>query len=276
MAEDTKSRGLITDLVTSEIQDRVGQVFKKETEDDKNEEDGMTWKEHFYNSTAVFAVATSLTAIFIESSMIVTIVGVLCSFLGGAAALQQAKISEIESLREIQNQLNEEVNFFRGEVKDLTAQNKRLEENTEKLKKTEYALSEITKQQGKSVDELVEQLEEMRQIQKDIKDNLNAQIIQNVISVVLDADKNSNETIDEQEMNSLVFRLKEGMKQFEGVTLHEANFRKVMLKNGCNVTATIEIVSNLLDDDPTNDENIIVVERENARPKSTRNLKPSK
>lgn len=97
MAEDTKSRGLMTDLVTSEIQDRVGQFFKKETEDDKNEEDGMTWKEHFFNSTAVFAVATSLTAIFIESSMIVTIVGVLCSFLGGAAALQQAKISEIES-----------------------------------------------------------------------------------------------------------------------------------------------------------------------------------
>jgi len=141
-------------------------------------------------------------------------------------------------------------------------------------KKTEHALHELTKDQGQSVKQLVEQLDEMRQIQKDMKENLNGQIIQNVITVVLSADKNNNQEFDDKEMNNLIFRLKAGLANFEGLRLDEDNFRKVMSKNGSNVMATIDIITNFLDDDPTNDENIFIMEK-NARPKSTRHIKTS-
>ena len=67
------------------------------------------------------------------------------------------------------NEMREEVNKLRTENENLKKENDRLEKSTKKLQDVEQKLKDISVLQGKSVDELVKQVQEFKQIQESIK-----------------------------------------------------------------------------------------------------------
>mmetsp|Transcript_25688 Transcript_25688/g.37875 ORF Transcript_25688/g.37875 Transcript_25688/m.37875 type:complete len:267 (+) Transcript_25688:110-910(+) len=226
---------------------------------------GTTWGEKFYNSLAVAAFGTSFAAYAIEQSLLVGGLGALCSFLGTAAAVKEEKIQEMQGLRTVINESREEVNKLRTLNATLMENNRQLQKTCHKLEQCQFALNELTKNQITSVDMLVKQVNELKSIQSKMKRNVQAEIIQNVLTIVLSSDIDSDNIIDPEEVNGLIVRI----KFMEGFELNEVNFRKKLdKKGGCSLTAVFNIIKNLMDDKVPNEDNIFVIKPEEIHQKS--------
>jgi len=86
--------------------------------------------------------------------------------------------------------------------------------------------------------------------------NLRANVLQNLLSVIIRSDADGNFTIEEGEIDNLL-RL---MKNINGVQIHEDRFRKALAKTGGNLRDVVEVVKNLLRDDVPEGEEIFVID----------------
>ena len=171
--------------------------------------------------------------------------------------------------RKTLNDIREEVNVLAAENDELKKQNTELEQNTKKLQVVEKQLEELAILQGKSVDELSLQVREYREIQEKVEENVKAQIIQNLISVIFTADNDRDFIIDAEEVDGLKYRL----TTIEGVDFSEENFNKALTKagydpskidvkkGGFSIQAVIEVLRNLQDNDVPEDENIFTIKK---------------
>mmetsp|Transcript_20921 Transcript_20921/g.27503 ORF Transcript_20921/g.27503 Transcript_20921/m.27503 type:complete len:184 (-) Transcript_20921:132-683(-) len=159
------------------------------------------------------------------------------------------------------NEVRKEVNRLEEENDKLKVQNKRLEENTKKLKEVEGKLEEISILQGQNVDVLVEQVREFKSIQERVKENLEAKVMQNLISVVFSADSDGDFKIDPEEVEGLKLRL----KTIEGVDFSEDNFEKALKsasKDGYDIQALLDVMKNLFDEEVADEDNIFTIKTE--------------
>lgn len=152
------------------------------------------------------------------------------------------------------------------EVDKLQEENKRLANNVEDLTTSvqhlddvQQALDVITKTQGQSIDEFSQQVQQNKKILKQMKSNLKASILQNLLSVVLRSDTDRDFVISEGETDDLVRRL----NNIAGVQLYESRFRTAI--TGQSITAVMDIVKNLLKDDVPDDEIIFVLEKQQQK-----------
>ena len=138
-------------------------------------------------------------------------------------------------------------------------------DNAYRLKETEAKLEEISILQGVSVDTLVAQVKEFKEVQADMKESLQTKVLQNLIGVVITADKDKDFVIDPEEVDGLVVRL----KSMDGVDFSEENFNKAVTKSGYDpsdatkggysINVVIEVMRNLLDDDVPDEDNIFTL-----------------
>uniref|UniRef100_A0A7S2DX52 Uncharacterized protein n=1 Tax=Helicotheca tamesis TaxID=374047 RepID=A0A7S2DX52_9STRA len=237
--------------LNEEADDQLRDVFI----DVEGTSDSGTWEEALWNSLALIGIMSALLAISREDSFLVTFVGVVCLIATPAAAIKEVKLTNMEALRALARKMREQVKLFAKQNKRLKSENDRLEKNVNRLKSTESALEEISKQQGQSVEMLIKQVEEFKKIQKDIKQSLEAQIIQNLISVIMAADQDGDFVMEDGEIDELILRL----NSVEGVQIDEVLFKKVLKKSNHSLSAVLEIVRNLLDDKVPEEENIFKI-----------------
>ena len=159
-------------------------------------------------------------------------------------------------MRELQQKLRDQVNAFQFENTRLTMENQQLAQSAKRLKEVEQDLRQLAQLEGRNVQTLMEQVEEYRRIQQEVSTSLKAQVIQNLIEVVIRSDDDDDFIIDKNEVDGLLTRL----KCIDGVDFSEENFRKAISKAGYNVEevlgeqggfdlkAVMNIVQNLLDD----------------------------
>ena len=164
--------------------------------------------------------------------------------------------------RKTLNDIREEVNVLAAENDELKKQNTELEENTKKLQVVEKQLEELAILQGKSVDELSLQVREYREIQEKVEENVKAQIIQNLISVIFTADNDRDFLIDDTEIDGLKYRL----GAIEGADFSEENFSKALIKadcdkGTCSIQVVIEVLRNLNDQDCPEEESIFMIKK---------------
>lgn len=206
-----------------------------------------------FASLAVLAAATSSTAMVIEASLLVSIVGFLCISLGVSSVVLQKKLSEFETMRELTNQMKDQVSNLSETNDKLKQENSRLDESTLKLQKAESDLASISATQGVSIDKLVvEQVNEYRVIQNHVKEDLKTKIKQTLLSVVIRSDVDQDYQIDPEEIDIVVLRL----RSLPNVKFNESCFRKAIRKdNGSLVT----FMNDHLGDDMTISKNKIFV-----------------
>lgn len=135
------------------------------------------------------------------------------------------------------------------------------------LKEAEVKLAELSVLQGRNVDELVEQVREFKKIQVQVKESLEAKVIQNLISVVLKSDQDADFIIDPEEIAGLKLRL----NTIDGVDFSEENFNKALQRSGYdpnnvdvqaggfNIKIVLDVMKNLLDDDVPEEDNIFTI-----------------
>ena len=154
---------------------------------------------------------------------------------------------------------------MKGEVDKLQEENKKLAENVadlttsvQHLEDVQEALNSITNTQGQSVEEFSKQVDENRRLLKQMKSNLKASILQNLLSVILRSDADSDFIISESETDDLVRRL----NNLSGLKLRETKFRAAVL--GKSIQSVMDVVKNLLRDDVPEDQIIFELEQSPA------------
>jgi len=193
---------------------------------------------------ATVAVATSVGAMIMVGGAVVYVAGGLSCFIAPYAAYQQTKLTDIAALKETHEKVEQEVNRLEHENKRLAASVEDLGATVGRLEDVEQALDTITQTQGQNITAFAEQVEENKEILAQMKKNLRANVLQNLLSVIIRCDSDHSFTIDEEETEGLIKRI----TTINGVNLHVDRFREAIRKSGGSLNAVIDVVKNLLSD----------------------------
>ena len=103
-------------------------------------------------------------------------------------------------------------------------------------------LDAVREVEGKGLDELEQQLQQSRQIFNSMQDNLMADILQNLISVVLECDKDGDMVLSDEEIDNIILKM-EGMN---GVDLKEDLLREALVQNGRSLNGRNTCIMSLM------------------------------
>jgi hypothetical protein len=123
------------------------------------------------------------------------------------------------------------------------------------LEGVEEELFGIAEAAQTNVHRLVEMVQEMRELQEQIKKNLERSVVQQVVSVVVQSDANRDFCLGPAELEILVLRL----KAIKGIEFDETNFQKALSQDEDGIIHLAEIMNvlrNLLDDSVPEQDNI--------------------
>jgi len=197
-----------------------------------------------------------MAAMILEGNPLLYVAGLLSSIIAPYSVYQQVKLTDIAALKETHAKLQEEVGRLSFQNKRLKASVTELSRTVERLEDVEQALDLITNTQNQSVSAFAEQVRENKELLSKLQNNLRANVLQNLLSVIIRSDTDGDFTIDKDEIEDLIKR----MKNINGVTLHEDRFRMAIAKSGGNLYDVVNVVKSLLQKDLPEDEEIFVIE----------------
>merc|ERR1712176_648648 len=135
-----------------------------------------------------------------------------------------------------------------------------LSNTIDKLEDVEQALDVITQTQGQSVAAFAEQVKENRDILGQMQKNLRANVLQNLLQVVIRSDQDDNMQIEEDEIDDLINRI----KKINGVEVREDRFKEKIISAKGKLSSVMDIIKNLMADDVSGDDEIFIIKEENV------------
>lgn len=214
--------------------------------------------EIFSGALATVSVGTSVTAIVMAYSPIVLTAGILSSVVGPYAYYQQTKLTDIIALKETHEAVKREVDRLQAENVRLNETVGELSDTIDKLEDVEQALDVITQTQGQSVAAFAEQVKENRDILGQMQKNLRANVLQNLLQVVIRSDQDDNMTIEEDEIDDLINRI----KKINGVEVREEKFKDRIISSGGSLSSVMDIIKNLMADDVSKEDEIFIIKED--------------
>jgi hypothetical protein len=205
---------------------------------------------------AAAAIVTALAAIIVEQSVLVVVGGVLSSIIGPYCYYQQTRLTDIRTLKETKEAITREVDRLEGENKRLVKNIDDMTASVDRLQEIDQALAVITQSQGQNIDAFAKQVEENKVILQQMKGNLKANVLQNLLSVILRSDMDKNFVMDAGEIDQLIRRI----QNINDVKLNEVKFRQAI--QGQSVSAVMDIVKNLLGSDVPPEDRIFEIHQQ--------------
>lgn len=194
---------------------------------------------------AFVSVGASVTGIIMTGFGTITIVsGILTSLISPYAYYQQTQLTNIRGLKEAHESVRREVNRLENENNRLNETIGQLNQTMDGLEEVEGALDVITQTQGASIETFKQQVEENRDILSQLRKQLRASVLQNLLEVVLRSDADDNMTIEEDEIEPLIERI----KKINGVEVNEPKFKEKIIQTGGSLAKVMEIIKNLMSD----------------------------
>uniref|UniRef100_A0A7S1CW08 Uncharacterized protein n=1 Tax=Cyclophora tenuis TaxID=216820 RepID=A0A7S1CW08_CYCTE len=195
---------------------------------------------------AVAGVGASAATMTLAGGPIAGTASGLTAAVAPYAAYQKRQIGELGGFRGQTNEMRGHVNELHNQNNILSSSIDKLEENVGALEGVEAALSSFAAKAQCNVDRLVKCVNEMDRLQKLIQQNMRTQVMQDVLSIVVKADRNRDYTLNRVEIEMLIFRL----NTLQSVDFHEKNFRKMLKgKKMLTVTEVMEMLRNLMAED---------------------------
>jgi len=174
-----------------------------------------------------------------------------------AVAVQQQKITELGSLREVSQRLKQETDQLHAETEVMKKEIDKLEETEKKLKETEEVLSDIADQQGSNIENFTKLVKDNRQILNKIAENLEATILHQIFDSVFSSDKDGDFELDPEEDEELCIRL----GALSGVIFHKELFMEKLEKKGRSLNTILEIAENVLNKQIPADQKVFTFEK---------------
>ena len=191
---------------------------------------------------ALVSVSTAIAAMVVTSSFFVNGAGTCAILLGPYSYWQQRNITDVKALKETHEALVREVDILKSENERLKGLVDDLGSSVDKLEEMEDTFDYINEMNIESVEEFRQQVQEGKMILGMMRKNLKASALQNVITVVLNSDVDSNFVFDEQEIEKLI----ENLKAINGLEMDEQRFRKLIADNNGSVDAVVKILNDII------------------------------
>jgi len=191
------------------------------------------------------SVGTSVAAMIIQPVNIVFAAGALSCVIGPYAYWQQRRLTDVIALQETHKALSEQVGRLGKENKRLHETVVELSDTVDRLEDVEQALDVITQTQGQSIAAFEEQVKDNKEILAKMQSNLKANVLQNLLQVVIRSDKDENMTIEEHEIGDLINRI----KRINGVEVNEEKLREMITKSGGSLQCVMDIIRNLMSEE---------------------------
>lgn len=179
----------------------------------------------------------------------------LSSFIGPYAYFQQRRLTDVIAMQETHKALSAQVDRLGSENNRLHDTVEELSATVDRLEDVEQALDVITQQQGQSIAAFEEQVKDNREILSKMQSNLKANVLQNLLQVVIRSDRDENMTIEDHEIGDLINRI----KGINGVEVHEDRFRDAITKAGGSLQCVMDIIKNLMADNIQDGEEIFTI-----------------
>lgn len=166
-----------------------------------------TWKDSLFGFFAFIASGLSVGTFFFDAEIIADFVAISCILLGFSSVFMQRTLTDLETMRELNQDILEQASRLEANNNLLAEQNQKLDKSGEKLKKAEESLEKLSLAQGMNLEELIKQVEDYQKIQENVKANVKDQILQTLISAVMDCDTDKDYVIGSHEIEELCARL---------------------------------------------------------------------
>ena len=212
--------------------------------------------EIFSGFIAVISIGTSVLAMVLNpATKIVYVAGLMSSIIGPYAYHQQTKLTDILALKETHEAVKKEVDRLGSENARLAETVGDLSNTVDKLEDVQQALDVITQTQGQSVATFADQVKENREILKQMKKNLRANVLQNLLQVVIRSDQDDSMQIHPDEVGILIARI----KAINGVEVNEEKFKSMVKLSGGSLSSVMDIIKNLMTEDAPTEDQIFIV-----------------
>jgi hypothetical protein len=158
------------------------------------------------------------------------------------------------ALRKVQNDLRHDVNDFAIENNKLSGSSDRLEGQLAPLKETEQKLAAIAEKNGSSVKKLQNIVKDNKATIDEMKDLVEADVVYEMISAVLDSEKDEDGHFSDKEIRRLALRLS-GLPSIE--VDKEKFIRRVEKQRSVN--SVVSLMRTINDKDIPEDERIFTI-----------------
>ena len=142
----------------------------------------------------------------------------------------------LNGIREEQGRLNQENDILSAEIDDLQSE-------VDRMNDIESALRELSETQGSQLSQLMDLIQQNKEINEGMRCVLKSKAAEEVISLVLDIDNDGSFTIQDKEIDRLII----GMKLMDGVSFDEKMFRDDLAECGGSVDEVIAMIKNMFD-----------------------------
>jgi hypothetical protein len=181
------------------------------------------------------AVMTSLISIQFVDSILVTVASVMTMGIALLLLLQQRKLRRMGNLRKVHNDLRRKANFFHQENQRLHRTQQRLDESVAELHYVPQELHKLAK--NRNVDRLTEIVQENKQLQEQIRKKIQQRVMQQLLGVVVKADRDQDFALGPKEIDVLIMR----MGAINGIEFNEQRFRE-MLKDDPSIHSIFKML----------------------------------
>lgn len=141
----------------------------------------------------------------------------------------------LNGIREEQGRLTEQNDVLSAEIDDLQSE-------VDRMKDVEMALRELSETQGSQLSELMDLINENKEINAGMRMVLRNKCLEEVITLVLDIDNDGSFTIQDKEIDRLII----GMNLIEEISFDKDMFRKQVIACDGNVDEVISMIKAMI------------------------------
>jgi len=194
------------------------------------------------NGVLGYLVLAGATTFAAPAVLIPAIAGSIASVVSMFAVKRELDINGASSLRDAINQVRGQVNGLKKQTKRLAKSRKQMGKELKRLKECEENLQFAVEQNGASVDEFVELVEENQKIMNKMKGHFDAKVVQDCVRIIIKYDKDNDFMLSSKEMPMLIYALKSFDIQIES----EAEFKQKLQNK--SVSTAIQYVTDILEE----------------------------
>ena len=193
-------------------------------------------------------VVTSLISMMTEYSYTaiqhpaIVISGCLGLILSPYAKFQQEKLTQVKALEQTNSVLEDELKYLQQQHEEITKHVQVVNASTAKLRSLQATLSTMQSTNVQTIAQLEQQVQQSTILMSQFQQNTQAVILQNLITVLVNCDRDRTMTLDDNEINTLI----KSLESIHNVQFNETKLRQVIVNNQRSVTAIMEIAKNLI------------------------------
>lgn len=223
--------------------------------DDNNEDEvplaeipEWTSREILVTIASILTVSLSISGAFFMSIdfFLDEIFNLFALIIPTYSAFQEQKVTEVYAMKMVTDKLESVMGRMKLTNEKMTKSVDTMEQSVSNLHRYQIALADAREFENIAIDDLEESLEVSKEILKQQEENLLGGIIDNIITVFLQADENQDSILSEEETD-VIIKAVEGL---HNIDLDDNFVRQKIDEYGNDLNGVLKVVNDIFDKDP--------------------------